>query len=276
MARFDPTGLVYTSARAATIAEDSFQYGTAGWTQLFTPDNVRTGTDSLGRRVVSPLNRINRGGTSRLALFSPAIADTLSAPVQCMGIKRMNNAYGDGRYLLEMIVSLEWKYSNYSDRPLDFGWGLDMCDDAGARSFFKIRYQNYSAESATRTNKWQVKTGLGYLDANYTDIPGGGTGVYDALQNTNENKALPVYIALLVNTANRTYEGVRVGNWIKAGLLADTPNNDLISLGAMPTEAFPTFKSGLNSAFDIRNPAAGTKVQEQSNLHYHRLTYLGA
>jgi hypothetical protein len=222
------------------------------------------------------MNRINRSGTRRVALFSPAIADTATAPVQCMGIKRMANVLGDGRYLLEMIVSIESKTSQYNDRPLAFGWGLDLANAAGVRTFFKIKYQNYSTETASRVNRWQIKTGLGSSNANFTTLPGGDTGAYDALENTNENKALPFYIALEVDTTARRYLGARIGNWVAAGSLAATPNSDLEALGPMPLEDLISFRGGLNSAFDIDVPVAGSRIQGQSNLHYHRLTYLGA
>jgi hypothetical protein len=54
MRRFDPTGrLASFASTAVVIAEDAFETGTAGWTQLLTPDSDRAG----GHRPGAPRNR---------------------------------------------------------------------------------------------------------------------------------------------------------------------------------------------------------------------------
>lgn len=264
----NPTGL---ARLGRTIFEDDFSNDMRGWTQLFTPDSDQATAPDNGNRIVSPLCRIARSGTYRLALLSPGISDLTSAPIQSMGIKRSANFYGQGRYLLEMVVSLEAKVSQ-PDRPLDFGWGLDTANDAGLRRFFKVRFWNYSETSSAVQSKFQVKTGTGSTDANYTDITGGGINVFNY---TNENKALPFYIALDVDTATGKYKGFRFGNLLRVGSLAETPDTSLEDLGAIASESLTTFLGGVNPCFDITNRTNAARTQAQSNLHWSRLSFLG-
>lgn len=264
---FDPTGKV-NLINSRVVAEDEFSKSTSGFTQLFTPDNDRATAPDLGERYVAPLVRIKRSGSARIALKSPGVAETTAAPVQAMGIKRMNNVYGDGRYLFEMMISIENMVSQ-TDRPASFGWGLDTSKSDGTRRFFKVRYLNYDGSSQVR--KWQIKTGVGSTAANYVDIP--ATMNLDVL--TNENKALPFYFALEVDTSTGEFLGVRLGDFFKLGSLADTPDDSISSIGSVTSESLVTFAGGLNSCFDIENRTDAGRTQAQSNVHWHRVTYLG-
>lgn len=268
---FDPTGKV-NQPQSRVLAEDTFDKSMSGFTQLFTPDSDRATAPDLGRRYVSPLCRIKRSGLPRIALKTPGVADTTAIPVQAMGIKRMMNVYGNGgRYLLEALISVETEVSQ-TDRPAAWGWGLDTAKNDGTRRFFKVRYLNYDGSSQVR--KWQIKTGLGSSNANYVDIPN-ATGVnLDVL--TNENKALQFYIALEVDFGNGKFLGFRVGDYFKLGSLASTPDTSISDIGAVASEALTTFAGGINTCFDIEPRTDAARTQAQSNLHWHRLTYLGA
>ncbi len=264
-----PNGLARSAK--AIICEDTFANSNDGWLQLFTPDSDQTTGPDFGQRIYGTLTRVQRGPWL-MALRSPGIADTTAQPVATMGIKRIANHYGPGRYMMEMVVSVECAVSQL-DRPVDFAWGLDTATESGLRRFFRARFWNYDETNSQTRKKFQIKTAAGSLDSAYTDVAGGAV---DLTVLTNENKALPFYLAMVVNTATGCWEGFRFGNFIKVGTLADTPDTSLIDLGPMSTESLPTFASGLNPLFEIVNRSSAGRTQSQSNLHWHRLTFLGA
>lgn len=273
MYRFDPTGKV-SKVTSLVVAEDSFESTMRGFTQLLTPDSDGTSSPDFGQRLIAPLVRINRSGSPRLQLITPGIAETTSRPIQSMGIKRMNNVFGDGKYLLELMISVENRVSS-TDRPISWGWGLDTALNDGTRRFFKVRYFNYSETSTTQVRKWQMKTGVGSVDANYVDLPGtSGIALLDVI--TNENKALPFYLAIEVDTALGTFNGIRFGDFFKLGSLAATPDTAISSIGAVTSETLSTFAGGMNTCFDIENRTNASRTQASSAVHWHRLTYLGA
>ncbi len=273
MYRFDPTGKV-SKVTSLVVAEDSFESSMRGFTQLFTPDSDGTTAPDLGQRLVCPLVRVNRSGSPRLLLITPGVAESTARPIQAMGIKRMNNVFGNGKYLLELMISVSNRVSN-TDRPVSWGWGLDTALRDGTRRFFKVRYSNYNETSTTQVRKWQMKTGVGSVDANYVDIPGtSGLGLLDVI--TNENKALPFYLAIEVDTAAGTFNGVRLGDFFKLGSLAATPDNAISSIGSVASESLTTFAGGANTCFDIENRTSAARTQASSAVHWHRLTYLGA
>lgn len=272
MKLFDPTGLIESRPNCTVLAEDSFHGDMAGWTQLFTPDSDGTTAPDNGQRYVCPLTRIARSGSHRIALRTPSISDTAARPIQAMGIKRMANVTGDGEYLMEMLVSIESATSDLT-RPIEYGWGLDTALDDGMRRFYRVRFWNWSESAGAVQSKWQLKMGAGSTDANFTDIPGATVNLTNL---TNENKALPFYLALHVNTQTGRFKGFRFGNLIRAGSLAATPDTSLESLGAVASEALTTFVGGFNSCFDIINRTNASRTRSQSNVHWHRLTHLGA
>lgn len=252
MSLLDTTGLALSGQ---ILNEDDIKDGPSDWLGLYTP-----GQD--GTHIPGTFTYITGRGARRLQLRTWNVQGA-----EGMGIKRMSNILGNGRYLVEFMLSLE-NVNLDLNSPRYYGWGLDIALEDGSRTFFYSRFYNYDQATTTRVKKFQIQKG----DGSYYDIPG---GEYDLNGRTNENKALPFYIALLVNTATNRFEGFRFNNTIKAGRLADTPDDTLIDLGAPATSSLPIFATGINPFFDSINRSNETYTATIHNLHWQRTTYLG-
>ncbi len=258
---FDPTGLVGAS-NARIVSDDDFKRDLCDWGQLFTPTSG-TGTTGLRIGTVQHIERF----PARLALKTPNLSG-----VEAMALKRMSNVYGDGRYLMELMFSIEIPapFGSPLERPRWMTWGLDTALLDGTRRYFKIRYLMYDEAGATAPHKFQFGE-LGGTGT-YTDMTG---GVFNLSERTNENKALPHYMALLVNTSTGRYEGFQLDQNIRVGRLATTPDDSLINLGQLSSSSLPVYGGGINSCVEVVNRTAGFTAGHM-NLHYHRLSYLGA
>jgi hypothetical protein len=183
-----------------------------------------------------------------------------------MGIKRMGNWHGDGRYLVEFLTSIE--FVNLStDRPRWYGWGLDIALADGTRKYFYVRWLNYDEAGASQPRKFQIKL----ADGSYADVPNGSF-----TWQANENKALPVYMAMVVNTTTGLFEGFRVNAAIREGSLAATSSSSMTALGVVYNETLTAFSGGLNPFFDLVNRSNAAQTRGAISIHEHRTTYLGA
>lgn len=249
---FGPTGL---SGRV--LHEHNFSDGTAhGWVPLFTPlsgSGTNWGT----------LNCISRG-IPRIALRTPDVAG-----VGATGIFRTTRGmYGDGRYLVEFLMSLE-NATATTDRPAAFSWGLDYASVAGTRRYFEIVFDNYDEGLASQVQKFRLNMGGG----TYQDITGGGST--NLMNRANENKVLPHYLAFIISTADGTYRGLRLNDEIMVGSLNPTPDTTLQAYGAVTSTTLTTFGGGLNPFFTITNRAAAGVTRGTSSILWHRLSFLG-
>lgn len=259
MYRFDPTA---KASPALVVAEDNFKAGPDDWLQLYTPSSAGNGTKW------GTVTHVERGGR-RLMLRTPNITNT-----EVMGVKRVANIFGDGRYLLELIVNFElpapYGAAGSSERPRWFTFGLDTALADGTRRYYKVRYLVYDEAGPAVVHKWQWADigGSGV----FTDIAGGGINLLD---RNNENKALPTYLALEVDTANGKYNGFRINSELRLGTLAASPDTTVSALGTVASSALTTFNGGLNTCIDIVNRTAGFTAGALG-IQFHRLTYLGA
>lgn len=259
MYRFDLTSKV---SPAMVVAEDNFKAGMDDWLQLFTPSNAGSGTKW------GTVTHVERGGR-RLMLRTPNITN-----YSVMALKRMANLFGDGRYLLELVVNFElvapFGAAGASERPRWFTFGLDAAKLDGTRRYFKIRYLVYDESGGAVAHKWQWANIAGA--GTFTDITGGAINLLD---RNNENKALPAYIAIEVDTTNGTYNGFRLNNEFKIGTLAASPDTTVSDLGALASSALTTYNGGLNTCVEIENRTASFTAGALG-IQFHRLTYLGA
>lgn len=248
----DPTGKV---RGGKVLNEDRFLSGMNGWLQLYTPSQ-----DGLHR--FATLTRIFRG-VPRIQLRTPN-----AIGVEGMGIKRMGNYYGEGRYLIEFIASID-ECSLDSNRPRWYGWGFDVANTLGVRHYFYLKYTRFDESLVTETKKWTLQTSGGQLD-----LPGAAGSATQI--EVNENKALPFYIALEVNTVTGKYLGVRIGDQMRYGSLAETPNDSLSSQAGPATESLLTFKGGMNPFFNVVNRSNNSSTGAATAVQYQRTTFLGA
>jgi len=251
---FDITGLAF---QGRICQEHNFADGTAhGWVPLFTPlsaSGTKWGT----------LNCISRG-VPRLSLRTPDAQGATG-----MGTYRTTRGlYGDGRYLVEFLTSLE-NATATTDRPAAFSWGMDVASVAGVRRYFELVFDNYDEGLASQVQKFRLNMGGG----TYQDITGGGST--NLMNRANENKALPHYLAFEIDTNNGWYRGFRLNDEIMVGSLAATPDGTLQAYGPVTSTTLTTFGGGINVFFTITNRAAATVTRGTSSLHWHRMTYLG-
>jgi hypothetical protein len=244
----DLTGmLTVNSGTAKILFTDIFTKAneTYGWVSLVTTS--QTSGAVSGQHLIAPVTTITKRGIPRLLLRTDDINSQSG-----MAIKRVSNwpegqSIIGGRYLVEMQVIFE-TYNLDVSRPLGYAFGLDTALPNGTRRFFQVRYLNH--DNVVLQQKWQIQINTG-TNA-YIDI----TAQNAWSPVTNENKALPVYLAFIVNTATGKYEGFRVDGGstkIALGTLANPPTTALIDHGVNVANTLTTFANGLNPTLEIFN-----------------------
>jgi hypothetical protein len=244
----DLTGMITVNSGTAKILfTDIFDKANEkyGWGSLLTPSQV-SGTVS-GQHLIAPVTTITKRGIPRLLLRTDDIASQNG-----MAIKRLSNwpegqSIVGGRYLVEMQVVFE-HYNLDVSRPLGYAFGLDTALPDGTRRFFQFRYLNH--DNVVSQQKWQIQINTG-TNA-YIDI----TAQNAWAPVTNENKALPVYLAFIVNTATGKYEGFRIDGGstkLALGTLANPSSTVLIDYGVNVATALTSFANGLNPTLEIFN-----------------------
>lgn len=253
----DFTGKVATAKYV--LNDDTFDGGDpCGWRALATPDPT---TDNDARGVVQPYPSGCFSGWAMRAYTSEALG--LSAFGSAMMIKRGAQWAGYGRYLLEFWVSLNYGFQGQV-RVNGITLGYDTADASGARRLFALRYYNYDEGTATRVANWQ-------LDRN---------GVFTTFlanhpMQSNENKDLPYYVAMEINTLTGEVLGVRINNFCKQGSLAGAPDAGFSKVGP-PGLPLPTFEDGANPLVEIRNRTDTSASDSEAVLHRQRTCFLGA
>lgn len=256
----DPTGL---ARKGKLLWDDSFESSACGWMQLMTPAQDGSGTPG------GTVSRLTYRGKPRIIARTPDVSGA-----SIMALKREHTTYGDGRYLVEFLVSLE-QVTMIADRPRYFGWGLDVARSDGTRMYFYLRWLNYDEVGASQPKRFELQQGT-LAAPTFTPIKL-ADGTTDAVFNwpTNENKALPVYVAFIANTSTGKIEGLRISDRLKLGKLAATPDTSMIDLGAVPSESLVTFAGGLNPLINVVNRSAAAFTGAAQAIHWHRTTYLG-
>lgn len=268
----DITGLIRKNLlqdTAVVLCEDYFDEDSCGWVTLATPSTI-AGINQ-NSNITYPVTRITYRGIPRMILRTDDVSSCYA-----MMIKRLSNipeAPGQegGRYLVEMLVVPEQVESDVT-RPQDLIFGLDTDTGSGKHRFFQFRWRNWDPIGLTQVSKWQICTDQ---SANsFVDLNGGAPFTWP----TNENKAMPVYMAFVVNLYSGMYEGFRVGSGSSAvalGSLAATPDSSLVSLGVMGVgSALPYFIGGINPAVTIVNRSDASITSGAVGLAACRVTYL--
>lgn len=252
-----------SGSRGQTVFEDSYESGPRGWCQLYTPavvasDGLSGGLSLYANGTGGTVSWITRGARPRVHLRTPAVN-----AVSGMMLKRVGNGLGDGKYLLEMELSLDETWMSFNC-PRFVSIGLDVALNDGARSFFALRYMRYDETGGSATHTWQLAKNGG----TYHDL-----GNYQ--WRANENKGLPLYVALAVDTRTGLYDGVNVANTIKDGTLA-SPQTSLAAVGQSQQSALVNFSGGINTFIELTNRTSGTpSVNGCVNVFWSRLTYVG-
>lgn len=270
---WDPTGKAITGS---VLNDDTFLSGPCGFGQLFTPKGTAAGWS---------------GGTiSHLTDFSPRVT-VRTGDVGRNGttgegtgglIKRLMNAYGDGRYLFDAKVSLE--VLNYDElRPDYWLFALDTCLPNGTRRLFEFRIENWNSTSSLATFKIQLNKGDGtYFDTGAVYVP-----------NYNENKLMTFDVSFEIDTALGLFLGLKIDNSVALGSLAATPSDTAIpamyvaNAVSSPAQAvtemqggqvistyLPRFAGGINPFLQVYNRSASTQTAGLLNLHRQRTTRL--
>lgn len=253
----DITGLM---SGGQVLNDDNFATGMEGWVQLATP-NGASNVDGSGAVFLS-----HRGAFSGRSVVARTIdVSTAGAFSSAMAIKRMGQFWGDGAYLAEFWTSINNATADI-ERPRFFSWGLDTCQADGTRVFFETRWLNYDEATTTRVKKFQIKTSAGWEDVV------GGTFEWPV----NENKDLPIYIALHVDTGTKKYLGMRVNNLLKVGSLAAVPDTSLSAGNPAAPDSLVPFATGLNPLMYVQNRSNAGTTRAACKLHRQRTTFLGA
>lgn len=177
------------------VFEDDFRNGTQGWTQLM--GDFPSGILTLDSDITA-----NGSGYS-LGLATGDYANTSNPFGSCMAIKRMGRSSKFKYVYLKMLFaygSSQNPPSTAERSPRCIEFGVDQCDDAGARNYFKIRWHNWqyiptlvtgTCQSGSTSTTIKLATGASTTNDLYKGqwaIITGGAGVL------NEKRQITGYV----------------------------------------------------------------------------------
>lgn len=244
----DPTGL---ASRGHTVIYNDFEDGPQNWGSLY----VQNETNRL------PMFWIKDRHKARLEMRGADVSG-----LKGMMIRRTTHMHGYGYYLAEFLMALH--SSDVSDPrtvslPARLDVGLDTCQADGTRNYFALRYAPNDGTNAANTFNIQYNTSSFHQCGSEFVWP------------VNEQKVLPVYLAMLVNTSTGKYHGIRVNDQIKSGYFASPPDTSLSDLARANGASLPRFASGLNPFVDMAQQTGSSYVEATCEMTGFRLTYLG-
>lgn len=251
----DITGL---ASAGQIIINDDFKTGPQGWGQLYT-QNL---TSQL------PVFWIKGRHRPRMEIRGSDISG-----YQGMLIKRTSQMVGAGFYLAEFMAAIH--VSAFDDpratlSPARVDFVLDTCDVDGNRHYFALRYALNDVPAALTSKTWNLQRYSGGTNS-FQELSG---GAWD--WPANENKVLPIYVAMLVNTKTGKYHGININNERKYGALAGGLTNvDLSSLAPASGPGLSRFRTGFNPCVEMKQPDGSSFVEAVFELLHFRATYLG-
>lgn len=263
-----------STARAAAgwrapkvIAEDTFDRGTCGWTQLV------EGVHGTGPMVLD--SEITYGESRHSLLFMTGEHSFSSHKPwgNASGIKRLSRGPSVGKVLAT------WKFAyggprsgDTSAHPRNIDFGIDQATPEGLRRFFKARWLNYDETTSTRVSEMRIDVAKQGGGREYITVPVGPAGDAKVALGVNENKRNLWTVELAVDVDAGVYDGLRVNGkgW---GSLAPVPDNSLRAYGPEPHN-LAQFASGFNACFEVCNRIETDASTAWANLAYFRFEEL--
>lgn len=259
----DPTGLV--SRAVKVIIDADFKNDVQKFTQLHTPAQAGTINDGT-------VSHTDRSGPGSLLMRIPN-----KAGAKVMGIGRAD--YVDhGFYLAESWVARD-AINMDETRPRGANFGIDLgglaTDLVNNRAFYELAWENWNEASSTQTKKLRLLMGLGiYVEADMRDLPGSPTWNF----TTNENKVLPHYLAMLIDSKTQEYVGIRVDNQLFGFIGRGSDPAQAAALRALGKKSYETlapYAGGINHCLEIVGRSAAGATAAALRQTKARLSYLG-